>query len=108
MQLQESCCVRGAAKLTFSLALVANDRPPMTGGSSGRYLTTRFWMSMAPAWGQSSGGRLSSTTAGASDSMGMYSIMRSTEFMLTSSSAHILTIQFIRPAPSQTPPTQHS
>lgn len=70
----------------------------MTGGRSGRYLTTTFSKQMRPCCGQLSGGLLSSTIAAASELMGLYSIMRSTQFMLTSISALIRTSQFIRPA----------
>ena len=106
---------------TFSAGFTSKERDLSTGGRSSRYRTTRESTLISPRDGQEAGGRLSSTTAGASGSSDSYlmvtqrneqpisqedtegmrkawrtisnkgrwdahSIMRSTEFMLTSRS----------------------
>lgn len=68
-----------------------------SGNSSAAHLTTRFSAAMAPAEGQPCGGRLLGSTAGASSSYWLYSIIRSTLFMLTSRSVDWRTIQFMMP-----------
>mmetsp|Transcript_6916 Transcript_6916/g.17694 ORF Transcript_6916/g.17694 Transcript_6916/m.17694 type:complete len:258 (+) Transcript_6916:567-1340(+) len=82
---------------TFSAALMEKLMPLSTGGRSARYFTVSCSAVMAPRDGQPAGGRWPSTTCGASDSTPSYSIMRSTEFMLTSSSVDWRTIQVMRP-----------
>mmetsp|Transcript_12736 Transcript_12736/g.31198 ORF Transcript_12736/g.31198 Transcript_12736/m.31198 type:complete len:360 (-) Transcript_12736:1896-2975(-) len=79
---------------TFSRPRTEKLRFCSTGSSSGLYLTTRLRASIAPCAGQPGGGRCSEMTAGA---YLLYSTMRSTLFMLTSSSVIWRTAQFMMP-----------